>query len=150
MRMLSPAFLSPDTYSALRHSPKLQDDIMARTASSPAPERIRGTVPKLAEQPTAVPPPWIRSSRRSTQSPRLWRSVRRRYPGACRPGNLTGDFDALELDGMSSEWTPSSVGGGVADCADPFATNDALVYQVAVAELPGVPLIRTISSKSRA
>jgi hypothetical protein len=43
---------------------------------------------------------------------------------------------------------PIVVGGGVADCADPFATNDALVYQVAVAELPGVPLIRTISSKS--
>jgi hypothetical protein len=54
-------------------------------------------------------------------------------------GNLTGNFNALELDGMSCEWTPSSVDGGVADCADPFASNDALVYQVAVDKLPGVP-----------
>jgi hypothetical protein len=54
-------------------------------------------------------------------------------------GNVTGDFDALEIDGMSCQWTPSSAGGGMADCADPFSSSGVLAYQVAVDELPGAP-----------
>ena len=54
-------------------------------------------------------------------------------------GNLVGDFDALELDGVSCQWTASSAGGGVADCADPFLSTGILAYQVTLDQLAGVP-----------
>src|SRR5580658_2050999 len=48
MRMAPSEFRAADTYSRLAVSPT-EETHMAQTASSPARERIRGTVPKLAE-----------------------------------------------------------------------------------------------------
>jgi 4-carboxymuconolactone decarboxylase len=49
MRIASSDFHEPKIYSRLRPFTNMRRKIMAQSAGSPARERIRGTVPKLAE-----------------------------------------------------------------------------------------------------